>query len=262
MDFDKIGGIIVLLVLILSVGLTGYSSIATLSDDSNDSVHNITLTQAQLNQSSANGSSNISTVNVNINQKSGGVDLKFADSDNIYNIASDDSNNTTNVEYNVNENGELDVNITSDDAGNEIILSNKYTYNINGQLVTGGLNCEATPNSKINSLIFNTTTGGVNLELNGGTLNNANINIVAGGLNIKGTPNGVSNINSNVTVGGVSLDLNQSGYKINSHTEVGGSQIQDVSGSPDCQYTSTQYDTTNNKVNINSYVRVGGFYDG
>ena len=91
MNLEKIGGIIIILILILSIGLTVYSTTlnpTTADNSSNKSVTNITLTENQLiDELSKNDTpTNISVVNLNIKQKTGSIDIKFADSDNIYNI--------------------------------------------------------------------------------------------------------------------------------------------------------------------------------
>ncbi|MDO5821526.1 hypothetical protein [Methanosphaera sp.] len=265
MNLEKIGGIIIILILILSIGLTVYSTTlnpTTADNSSNKSVTNITLTENQLiDELSKNDTpTNISVVNLNIKQKTGSIDIKFADSDNIYNIKSkNDANTKTDVTYTSNPDGSLDVNVNSKDAENEIILSNKYTYNINGQIVSGAVITNSTANSKINSMNFNNTLGAYVFDLNGGSINNVNVDLTLGGISIEGTPSGETTMTSTVTIGGVELDLNKDVANINSHIELGGSNIKNnPSNTEYITYTSPNYASSNDKFNLNNDIKIGG----
>lgn len=260
MNFDKIGGIIIVIILILCLGFTAYSTLIP-SYTENQTTNNIILTESQF--ISALGSndttaSDISTINLNIKQKTGGINIKFADNDKIYDIKSTAKNNTTKVEYGSNNDGSADINITSENAEQEIILNNKYTYNINGQIISGGVGINSTPNSKINSVTFDNTLGGYNIGLNGGTINNMDINMVVGGINIQGSPSGQTTMNSNISIGGITIKINKPVEKITSHIELGGSRIKNKTGTEYIDYQSDSYESSNDKFILNNYIKMGG----
>lgn len=261
MDAPKTAGIIIILILIFSIGLVGYNSYTSLENDEQNNMTSEILTADQVTQLFNNSANNtISTVDINLNQKTGGAEIRFEDTDNIYNITSESqTNQTTDVSYTA-DNGTVNVNIDSNDTDNVIILSNKYVYNINGQMSAGGINTEIGNNSHVNSLNLNITLGGITLNLDGGSIDNINTNINTGGVNIMGTPHGTTTVNSHISVGGINIDLDNPVAHIYSTTNVGGTSAEDYQKISDIEYKSSNFDSSNDKIIINSYVDVGGLY--
>ena len=130
MEGNKIAGIIIIIALILSVVLVGYNSInstATVNEDVTvvESVH--VMEESELNQTLIDGSenSNLTTINLNINQETGGSKIEFMDNTTqIYKVVSKDDKNATPTTVTTNqENDKLDVNINSKSSDNTIIIS-------------------------------------------------------------------------------------------------------------------------------------------
>ncbi len=262
MDGNKILGIIIVIALILSVAAVGYSAV---NNAMNPDKENVVQTQLLLDESELNytefsaPNSTISTVNLHIDQKVGGVDIKFADNaSNVYNITSnDEENSTTNVTY-TQDGDHLDVNIVSDKSDQTIILSNKYAYNISANMVTGGLTADITDNAQIDELNVNSTLGGINLAFNGGSLNTSNIRITSGGLNIVGEPKGVTTINSEIEIGGINIQTENPIADIFSNIDVGGISPGDYQQVSDTEYKGNSFDSSENKLIINNNIKVGG----
>lgn len=106
---------------------------------------------------------------------------------------------------------------------------------------------------------FNNTLGAYVFDLNGGSINNVNVDLTLGGISIEGTPSGETTMTSTVTIGGVELDLNKDVANINSHIELGGSNIKNnPSNTEYITYTSPNYDSSNDKFNLNNDIKIGG----
>lgn len=265
MEGNKIAGIIIIIALILSVVLVGYNSInstATVNEDVTvvESVH--VMEESELNQTLIDGSenSNLTTINLNINQETGGSKIEFMDNTTqIYKVVSKDDKNATPTTVTTNqENDKLDVNINSKSSDNTIMLSNKYNYNISGRIVAGGLTANLNNASKVSDLSADITAGGVSIKLGGGTLNSSNIKVTTGGLDISGQPVGVSQINSKIDVGGVNLHLNKPVADIFSNVEVGGINPGDYQKISNIEYKGNEFDSSENKLILNSSITLGG----
>ena len=261
MDGGKILGILICIALILSVITVGYNTITNkFVEDKNVVKTTEILDESELNQtSSENDSEPLETVTVNINQKVGGAKIRFVDnSTTIYNITSKNKkNNTTTVTSNKTGN-HLDVNINSNSSDNTIILSNKYNYTINGELVSGGVSAYMANKAKIDEMNINITAGGLQVNLTDGRLNALNSHITVGGLNILGKPMGVTTITSNIEVGGVNIKSNNTIADIFSNIEVGGINPGKYKHVGENEYKSNLFDSSDNKLIIYNNIKLGG----
>ena len=265
MNGNKIFGIIIIIALILSVALAGYSAVNKVVENDDDAKvvqTQFVMDESELNKTGLEDTVNgtISTVNLNINQKTGGTQIEFADDTTaVYTItANDDATSTaTNVTAQQDE-STLNVNIESNSSDNKIVLSNKYNYNISGNFVAGGFEANLNNNSKVDDMNINATLGGITLNLNDGTLNTLNSHITTGGLNIMGEPNGETAINSEIEIGGVNLQLTQPVADIFTNIEVGGINPGDYQKVSDNEYKGNEFDSSENKLIINNTIRLGG----
>ncbi|WP_455644738.1 hypothetical protein [Methanosphaera sp.] len=258
MENSKIVGILIILALILSVGIIGYNATINVYKHSGDTSETI-LEDSKLSQITDNEttSSAVKTVNLNIHQKTGATSIEFADTDNVYKITTNGQfNTTTNVTYS--ENGDtLNIDVNSDEDENNIVLSNKYVYNINETSTSGGFDITINNKARINTLNTNITIGGVNVEFNGGSLTTFNNQINTGGINIEGTPSGETTINSNIVVGGVNAKIGQIGHVFTT-TDLGGSSLDSYQTISDNEYKGVDFDNSQNKITFNSKIQVGG----
>ncbi len=257
MDSSKILGILIIIALILSIAVVGYATVNKVIDNDTNYVE----TQSILDESDLNQTDdgNISTVNLVIDQKTGGVNIEFTDNlTTVYNITSKDEDNaTTNVT--TNQSGDhLDVTVHSNSSDNTIFLSNKYDYNISGNFIAGGFEANLNNNASVDQMNINTTLGGVNLRFNGGSLNTLNTVITTGGLNIIGEPNGLTTVNSEIQIGGLNLQLNRPIADIFSNIDVGGINSGDYQQISDVEYKGNEFDSSDNKLVVNNNIRLGG----
>ncbi|MDE4078834.1 hypothetical protein OTK55_07365 [Methanosphaera sp. Vir-13MRS] len=257
MKGDKIIGILIIIALIISVCLVGYSLYNGIQEEQSNITYQ-QLTEDQLSQILQNNTNNssIQRVVLNINSPTGGANINFTDSNNIYNISSD--NNKGKVTYAVNGDT-LEVNVTGNETGNNIVLSNKYNYDINVNYVAGGYAINVSNGARVNSLNSNMTAGGANIDLNGGSLNNLNFETSVGGVNIEGIPNGQTNIATTIDIGGVNIGLNQPVGHIISKINLGGTNsnnnYQNVSAT---EFKGNNFDSSSNRLELNSNIQMGG----
>ncbi|MBR0471248.1 MAG: hypothetical protein IJI98_00940 [Methanosphaera sp.] len=261
MNGGKILGILIIIVMILSVAMVGYSSITHKMDNKQNIVKTVDiLDESEINQTFPEENSEaIQTININLDQKVGGTNIKFADnSTTIYNITSNnEKNNKTTVT--TNKNGtQLDVNIDSEDSQNTIILSNKYKYTINGDIIAGGFSSDLGNNAQVDAININITAGGVDLKLNGGQLTTVNSQINTGGINIYGEPKGVTTINSQIEVGGLNLQAKKQIADIFSDIKVGGINPGKYQKVGNNEYKGNLFDSSENKLIIHNNIRLGG----
>lgn len=261
METNKILGIIIIIALILSVITVGYSAINKTAHP-NEKVANTVyiMDQSDLNKTELENTENgtIKTINLEIKQKTGGVNIKFADNTTtIYNISSNDKNQSTTV--NTQQDGDhLDITVESNSSDNTIVLSNKYNYNITGSLVAGGFSALLNNGAKVDVIDVDTTAGGVNVEFNTGSLNTLDVSITTGGLNIKGEPNGVTTVNSQIEVGGLNIQSNKNIVDLFSKIEVGGVNPGNYQQISDNEYKGNEFDSSENKLIIHNYIKLGG----
>lgn len=260
MDSSKILGVIIIIALLLSVCVVGYTTL-TRTTDSNENIATVEsiLEESDLNQTGYEANETISTVNLVIDQKAGGASIEFVDNMSaVYNVTSrNDGNNTTEVTYNQTDD-HLDVVVQSNSSDNKILLSNKYNYNISGNFIAGGFDANLNNNASVDQMNVNATLGGVNIRLNGGRLNTLNTLITTGGLNVYGDPVGVTTINSEIQVGGLNLQLTRPVADIISNIDLGGINPGDYQKVSDVEYKGNEFDTSENKLIVNNNIRVGG----
>ncbi len=263
MEGRKILGVIIIIALILSIGLVSYSAVTkqfSPKDKNVNTIENI-LDESELNTTLLENSTdgNITTINLNIYQKTGGSKISFADNTTtIYNITSTTKKNaSTNVTTEV-DGDTLTVNIESNDSDNKIVLSNKYRYNINDEFVAGAFDATLDNNAEVDNMEIHGTLGGVNIKFNDGSLNSSDIKITTGGLNIRGEPKGQSTIASEIEIGGVNLALSKPVADIFTNIDVGGTNPGKYQKVSDNEYKGTDFDASGNKLIITSNIRVGG----
>lgn len=255
MDSSKTLGIIIILVIIFSIIVVGYGAFVKDSVEASKTVETV-FDQSQINQSDdSNGT--LSKVNLNIHQKTGGVNIRFADTDNVYNITSKSGNRTPTI-INEQNDSALNVEVDSNNSDLTIVLSNKYRYNINCDIVAGGFNGKFTENAKVNALVLDVTAGGVNLDLNGGKLSKVRTKIATGGLNIKGMPKGLTTIKANIEVGGISLNLKKPVADVTSNIKVGGLYPSDYQKISENEYKGKEFDSSNDKLILKDNISFGG----
>lgn len=259
MDSSKILGILIIIALILSICVVGYSAVNNAVDTGDE--EGIVENQAILDEADLNDTTgdSISTVNLFIDQKTGGANIEFVDNmTTVYNITSkENENDTTNVT--TNQTGDhLDVVVHSNSSDNTIYLSNKYNYNISGNFIAGGFDANLNNNATVDQMNINATLGGVNIRFNGGSLNTLNTIITTGGLNIIGEPSGVTTVNSEIQIGGLNLQLGRPIADIFSNIDVGGINSGDYQQVSDVEYKGNEFDSSDNKLIVNNNIRLGG----
>lgn len=262
MRTNRLLGIVIIIALILSIALVGYSAVNKTIDNDKDNVVETqhVMDETELNKSEVEDTVNgtISTVNLNINQKTGGANIEFSDNTTtVYTITSSEKEASTNITTHQNGSN-LDINIESNSSDNTIVLSNKYNYNISGNFIAGGFSADLNNNSRVDVMNVTATLGGVTLKLDGGSLNVLNSRITTGGLNIMGEPNGVTTINSEIEIGGLNLQLSQPAADIFTNIEVGGINPGDYQKISEDEYKGNEFDSSENKLIIHNYIRVGG----
>lgn len=261
MNGGKILGIVIVIVMILSIAFVGYSTVTKVSDNDEKIVQTVEiLDESDLNESlTLEDTESKPTVNININQKVGGTSIEFADNaSTIYNITSNnEENKTTTVTTNQSE-GHLDVYIDSEEADNTIVLSNKYNYTINGEMVSGGFSADLANNSQVDAININVTAGGVDIKFDGGSLNTLNSTITTGGLNIIGEPKGLTTVYSEIEVGGLNIQIDKAIADIFSEIEVGGINPGDYQKVSENEYKGNLFDSSDNKLIIHNNIRLGG----
>lgn len=280
MDGSKTIGILIIVALILSIAIVGVNSYILNYNEDNGNPSSIVLNEKSLDQEAWVNGTNVTeevlsedeafnnttmtdkpTVNLNIRQKVGGVNVAFTDSDNIYNITSSNYNNSSTTVNYVQNGKTVDVNMSSNSAGNVIMLSNKYNYNIKVEILCGGFTGNFSENSRTNNLDVDITLGGVNLNYNGGKVDNTTVHVTAGGVNVYGSPSGYTKLNSEIKIGGMNVKTTTPDTYVRSNIELGGAEA------PNYQYEKNQrydlykasnYDVSENKLDITSNVQIGG----
>lgn len=268
MNGNKKLGILILVLLVLSLVIV---SVGTALSNTNHNKINYKLTfkDDQLNSLVNNssdeetGGENITDININIKQKTGGVRILFAkDTDNVYNITGvKDKKSKTTVTNSVNG-STLNVNIDSKNKETTLVLSTKYRYNITGDMTAGGLQGNLA-NSRIDSLNYNIVLGGINLNMTNTThLDKFNSNVTLGGINIKGNGQFGTAMDLNVDIGGINVksynpvvlaksNINLGGANgANGYTKVTNGSYNEIKGK--------QYDSAPNKMIISSNIEIGG----
>ena len=267
MNWNKKLGILILVLLILSLVIVGAGT--ALSKNQNNKInYKLTLKDNQLdslmtNSSNGTGGENITDVNINIKQKTGGVRILFAkNTDNVYNITGvKDKKSKTTVTNSVNG-STLNVNIDSKNKETTIVLSTKYRYNITGDMTAGGLQGNLA-NSRIDSLNYNIVMGGINLNLTNTThLDNFNSNVTLGGINIRGNGQFGTSINANVDIGGINIKsvdpIVLAKANINLGGANGGNGYKTITNGTNTEIKGNQHDSAHNKMIINSNIEIGG----
>jgi len=276
MKASKILGILIIIALILSIAIVGVNSFILNKDKASgntvsmimkpDEIENITY--ADNNETNISelyvtvNESNIRpTININIHQKVGAVKIEFADTDDIYNVTTSNSNNASTTIKHSQTNETVTVDITSKSAGNTIVLSNKYRYNINAELLSGGINAELSPNSQIDTMGLNITLGGANINLNNAYINHLDNHVTVGGVNVNGIPHGYAHMDSEIKIGGLNLANNNQKVYVRSNIELGGYNAEGY------QYNyfngfnclkGNAYDGSTEQFDITSKIQIGG----
>ena len=277
MDGSKTLGIIIIIALILSISIVGINSYFINTNQKQgtsaaiiltpDQIENATLIDNnQTNQTELNFILNESeqvqpVINMNIHQKVGSVAVIFADTDNIYNITSSNYNNSSTTVHYTQNNESLDVEMSSNSAANTIVLSNKYIYNINGEILCGGFAGNFTPESKVRNLNVNVTLGGVTLQLNNNKIQDINTHITVGGLDVRGNPSGYTHLQSEIKVGGLNFQDNNQKVYVRSSIELGGNNpgnyhMESIKGWDN--FMGSAYQQSEDKLDVTSYIQIGG----
>lgn len=258
MKGSKIVGILIILIIICSIGVVSYYSISK-SISPKPQGSEVVLTPNDINSSGneTTGNDTIETVNLTINKRSGDIKIMFADTDTICNVTSKSKNSTPTITSSK-ENSTVKVNINSENSDNKIVLSKRYKYNITGSTLAGGLDLNLSKDAKVDNCNYNLTTGGINIGLNNGTLNNFTSHIASGGMNIVGMPSGVTTINSTIEVGGINVQLSEPVAHILSNVKLGGLNPGDYQKISDNNYKGKSFDVSSNKLVVYGNVEVGG----
>ncbi|RAP51673.1 MAG: hypothetical protein BZ133_02505 [Methanosphaera sp. SHI613] len=277
MDGSKTIAIIIIVALILSIGIVGVNSYFIKSNEKQGTPSSILMTPDNLenatffdneatNKTELNFILNNTTqvqpvINMNIHQKVGSANVIFADTDNIYNITSSNYNNSsTTVRYTQN-NDSLDVDVSSNSAANTIVLSNKYIYNINGEVLCGGFATNFTPESQVRQLNVNVTLGGVQIQLNNNKIQDMDVHITVGGLDVRGSPSGYSHLESEIKVGGLNFEDNNQKVYVRSGIELGGNNPgnyhkESIKGWDN--FMGSAYQQSEDKLDVTSRIQIGG----
>ena len=277
MDGSKTLAIIIIVALILSIAIVGVNSYFIKSNEKQGTSSSIIITPDNLenatffdneatNKTELNFVLNDSTqvqpvINMNIHQKVGSVNVIFADTDNIYNITSSNYNNSSTTVHYTQNNDSLDVEMSSNSAANTIVLSNKYVYNINGDILCGGFAANFTPESQVRKLNVNATLGGVQLQLNNNKIQDMDVHITVGGLSVKGSPSGYTHLESEIKVGGLSFEQNNGKLYVRSSIELGGNSPgnyhhESIKGWDN--FMGSAYQQSEDKLDVTSHIQIGG----
>lgn len=253
MDNGKKVGIIIIIALIASICLSAYAGIVE-----NTSATNTTQTLNK-NTLNINDSFEPEVINLNINQE-GLYKINFTDSEDIATITSTKGDNSQTINVtNTSDGNNLNISIDSDTDSNVLTLSNKYRYNINVKSITGGYDIDVPANAHIESLNTVLGIGGVNLNLQGGLLDNYQNQITIGGLSIQGSNSGLANINSTIAIGGLEVVVDEP-LTIHSDVLFGGSQMNktETNNNTTIDYTDSAYASAENRMNLSSNIQIGG----
>ena len=277
MDGSKTIAIIIIVALILSIGIVGVNSYFIKSNEKQGTTSSIILLPENLenatffdneatNKTELNFVLNDSTqvqpvINMNIHQKVGSVNVIFADTDNIYNITSSNYNNSSTTVHYTQNNDSLDVDVSSNSAANTVVLSNKYIYNINGDVLCGGFATNFTPQSQVRQLNANVTLGGVTLQLNNNKIHDMDIHITVGGLDVRGSPSGYTHLESEIKVGGLNFQQNNGKLYVRSSIELGGNNPgnyhqESIKGWDN--FMGDAYQQSEDKLDATSHIQIGG----
>ena len=277
MDGSKTIAIIIIVALILSIGIVGVNSYFIKSNEKQGTTSSIILLPENLenatffdneatNKTELNFVLNDSTqvqpvINMNIHQKVGSVNVIFADTDNIYNITSSNYNNSSTTVHYKQNNDSLDVDVSSNSAANTVVLSNKYIYNINGDVLCGGFATNFTPQSQVRQLNANVTLGGVTLQLNNNKIQDMDIHITVGGLDVRGSPSGYTHLESEIKVGGLNFQQNNGKLYVRSSIELGGNNPgnyhqESIKGWDN--FMGDAYQQSEDKLDATSHIQIGG----
>lgn len=275
MKANKIVGILIIIALILSIAIVGVNSFI-LNSKTNDNTVSMIMKPDEIENTTIveNNETNISelyvtvndsnirpTININIHQKVGAVKIEFADTDDIYNVTTSNADNASTTIKHSQTNESVDVDITSKSAGNTIVLSNKYRYNINAELLTGGVGVELTPNCQIDNMGINMTLGGVNINLNNAYINHLDNHVTVGGINLRGIPHGYSHMDSEIKLGGLNIVDNDQKVYVRSKIELGGYNAKGYQHNYFDGFNCLKgnaYDASTEKLDVTSIIQIGG----
>lgn len=277
MKASKIIGILIIIALILSIAVVGLNSFVLNADKSSgthasmimkqDEIQNATFSENNETNTSelyvmVNETDNVKPIiNINIHQKVGNVKIEFADTDNVYNVTTSNANNASTTIKHSQTNETVNVDITSKSAGNTIVLSNKYRYNINGELLTGAVDAELSPDAHINDMGFNMTLGGININFDNANVNRVDNHLTVGGININGIPSGYTHMDSEIKLGGLNLQNNNQKVYVRSNIELGGYNADGYQyhyfEGYDC-LTGNAYINSAEQFDVTSKIQIGG----
>lgn len=202
MNAEKFFSVIIIIIL---VGAFLTAVAAPLFKPAEENVIKDTFT---LNESQVSG---IKRVNISVESNASGVGVEFRNvTDSVYTIETERSFGDAKPKVNYTVEGDtLNVNIMLDKGSANILLSNKYTYNVTTRSKVGGVAIILGNNSKVDNI--NSTiqyAGGGALLIDKTTFKNLSMNVNTGGfyiavLNPKFKGNG--SIIANVTIGGITI---------------------------------------------------------
>ncbi|MEM4525968.1 MAG: hypothetical protein QXH54_06400 [Methanothermobacter sp.] len=202
MNAEKFFSVIIIAILVVAF-LTAVAGPLFKPAEENVIKENFTLNESQV--------SGIKKVNINVESNASGVTVEFKNvTDSVYTIETERSpkDPRPTVNYTV-EGDTLKINVMLDKGSANILLSNKYTYNVSSRSKVGGVAIILGNNSKIDNI--NSTiqyAGGGALFIDKTTFKNLSMNVNTGGfyiavLNPKFKGNG--SIVANVTIGGITI---------------------------------------------------------
>ena len=153
------------------------------------------------------------------------------------------------------------MDVSSNSAANTVVLSNKYIYNINGDVLCGGFATNFTPQSQVRQLNANVTLGGVTLQLNNNKIQDMDIHITVGGLDVRGSPSGYTHLESEIKVGGLNFQQNNGKLYVRSSIELGGNNPgnyhqESIKGWDN--FMGDAYQQSEDKLDATSHIQIGG----
>lgn len=202
MNLEKFFGIIIIVVLVVAF-LT--AAVAPLFKPAEEKVIKDTFI---LNESQVSG---IKQVNINVESNASGVVVSFSNgTDSVYAIETERSPGDAKPTVNYTVEGDtLNIDVMLDEGSANIMLLNRYTYNVTTRSKVGGLAIVLGNNSKVDHI--NSTiqyAGGGALLIDKATFKNVSMNVNTGGFYIallNPVFKGNGSIVTNVTVGGVTV---------------------------------------------------------
>jgi hypothetical protein len=224
----------------------------------------------------ANVSDTAKRINLNVNVKTGAINLLFTNTPNLAcDVTFERNTNASELEANqttTDTGTSLQVNLQGDIGGLNLTLGNSYQYNGTFTLGIGGATMELSQYANVSMFTVNVKyLGGIVLKIDDqASFQQIDTNIDIGGVQLTVDADNLNNsgtINTNVNIGGFSMTANvntsQIGVSLNATVDMGGVAVNhaDFTGqvsTRNCTVKTVGYASAQNKLDINATIGLGG----